>query len=266
MSKYLIYQYWTGPTIEPCGQYGIECMKQYADRIGADYIFDRDPTYFNGICSEPVAFSSFIPVFDEKYHKYDAVLTLDTDIFPVDGLDVNIFEQDLAEMNICEEVHMPKLKSQVNTYNQQKEWSEEVERYCGITMPKNSDGLFKIYNGGLALYTQEGMIKGKERLKPIQPFIDHFRRRFSRKLFYRDQAYVHAMFCSNLLTTKELDVSWNTQIHWMPNTRGKKRPVVDIRNENTKFVHLQLTGSGSWDKQMIREAVNLPVNQWSFRR
>jgi hypothetical protein len=272
--KNLIYQYWidgnshgSGPTIEKCAQYGIEQMKQYADRIGAEYKFDRNPTLFNDICSEPAAFNSFMPVFNEQYHEYDAVLTLDTDIFPVDGLDVNIFDQDLAEMNICEEVHMPKLKSQVNTYNQQKQWSEEVERHCGITLPKNSEGFYKIYNGGLALYTQEGMIKGKERLKPIQPFIDHFRRKFNRKLFYRDQAYVHAMFCSNLLTTKELDVAWNTQIHWRPNTKGTKenRPVIDIRNKDTKFVHLQLSGSGSWDKQMIWEAVNLPVNEWSFR-
>lgn len=272
MKKYLIYQYWidgnshsSGPTMEKCAKYGVEEMQKYAKAIGAEYKFDRNPTFFNKICSQPAAFNSFMPVFNEEYHDYDAVLTLDTDIFPVDGIKENIFEQDLAEMNICEEVHMPKLKKSIGTYHIQESWSKEVERFYGISMPKNKDGLYKIYNGGLAIYTQEGMIKGKERLKPIQPFIDHFRRKFSRKLFYRDQAYVHAMFCSNLLTTKELDVAWNTQIHWKPNTKGK-RPVIDIRNKDTKFVHLQLSGSSDWDKQKIWEAVNSPVDEWSFRK
>jgi hypothetical protein len=263
--KNLIYQYWIGPSMEKCAEYGIECMKAYANKIGAEYVFERNPKFFNGKCSEPAAFNSFQPVFNEEFHDYDAVLTLDTDIFPVDGIEENIFESNLAEMNICEEVHMPALKKQTGGYDVQEKWSKEVEKYYGVTLPKNSDGLYKIYNGGLAIYTKEGMRKGKELMKPIQPFMDYFRPKFGRKLFWRDQAYVHAMFVASGLTTKELDVKWNTQIHWKPNTNGPKRPVIDIRNEDTKFIHLQLSGSSGWDKQKIWEAVNLPVSMWSFR-
>ena len=263
--KNLIYQYWIGPSMEKCAEYGIECMKAYANKIGAEYVFERNPKFFNGKCSEPAAFNSFQPVFNEEFHDYDAVLTLDKDIFPVDGIEENIFESDLAEMNICEEVHMPALKKQTGGYQVQEQWSKEVEKYYGVTLPKNSDGLYKIYNGGLAIYTKEGMRKGKELMKPIQPFMEHFRPKFGRKLFWRDQAYVHAMFVASGLTTKELDVKWNTQIHWKPNTNGPKRPVIDIRNEDTKFIHLQLSGSSGWDKQKIWEAVNLPVSMWSFR-
>jgi len=272
MKKYLIYQYWidgnshsSGPTMEKCAEYGVEQMRSYAERIGAEYKFERNPKFFNSICSQPAAFNSFAPVFQEEYHQYDAVLTLDTDIFPVDGCDDNIFEGDLGEMNICQEVHMPALKKSIGTYGIQEQWSKEVERYYGIELPKNEDGLYKIYNGGLALYTKDGMKKGKELFKPIQEFMDHFRPRFSRKLFWRDQAYVHAMFASGLLESKELDVKWNTQIHYKPNTSGPKRPVVDIRTPDTKFIHLQLSGSSDWDKQKIWEAVNLPVDLWSFR-
>jgi len=263
--KNLIYQYWIGPSMEKCAEYGIECMKAYAKKIGAEYVFERNPKFFNGKCSEPAAFNSFQPVFNEEFHDYDAVLTLDTDIFPVDGIEENIFESNLAEMNICEEIHMPALKKQTGGYDVQEKWSKEVEKYYGVTLPKNSDGLYKIYNGGLAIYTKEGMRKGKELMKPIQPFMDYFRPKFGRKLFWRDQAYVHAMFVASGLTTKELDVKWNTQIHWKPNTNGPKRPVIDIRNEDTKFIHLQLSGSSGWDKQKIWEAVNLPVSMWSFR-
>jgi hypothetical protein len=42
-----------------------------------------------------------------------------------------------------------------------------------------------------------------------------------------------------------------------------KRPVIDTRNEKTCFVHVQLSGSGSWDKQKIWESVNLPVDLWN---
>lgn len=262
--KNLIYQYWIGPKMEKCAEYGVESMKAYAKKIGAEYVFERNPTFFNKICDEPAAFNSFQPVFNEDFHDYDAVLTLDTDIFPIDGIEENIFESDLAEMNICEEVHMPALKKKVGTYGVQERWSKEVEKFYNIELPKNSAGLYKIYNGGLAVYTKEGMRKGKDLMKPIQPFMDHFKPKFSRKLFWRDQAYVHAMFIASGLQTRELSVKWNTQIHWEPNTSGR-RPVIDMRNKDTRFVHMQLSGSGSWDKQQIWEAVNLPVDLWSFR-
>ena len=38
--KNLIYQYWNGPKIEKCAEYGIECMKAYAKSIDAEYISD----------------------------------------------------------------------------------------------------------------------------------------------------------------------------------------------------------------------------------
>ena len=40
-------------------------MKAYAKQIGAEYVFERDSTFFKDITSEPVAFNSFKPVFDE---------------------------------------------------------------------------------------------------------------------------------------------------------------------------------------------------------
>ena len=266
--KNLIYQYWNGPKIEKCAEYGVECMKAYAKRIGAEYIFERNPTFFDKICMEPTAFNSFQPVFNEEFHVYDNVLTLDTDIFPVDGITQNIFEEDLGEMNICEEVHMPYLKKNLSGWQhggaEQNKWSQEVEKYCNITMPKNKDGLYKIYNGGLAVYSKEGMKKGKELFWDIDPFIKHFRNKFKNKLFFRDQAYVHAMFVAGGLNSKELDVKWNTQIHWKPNTGNMpERPVIDNRNKKTCFVHMQLSGSGSWEKQKLWEAVNLPVELWS---
>ncbi len=75
------------------------------------------------------------------------------------------------------------------------------------------------------------------------------------------------MLYTGSLDTRILDSSWNSQIHWQPNTEPnnkRMRPVIDNRNEETKFVHVQLTGSGNWDYKKIWQAVNLPVEEWNW--
>ena len=268
--KTLIYQYWYGDKMEKQAEYGREAMEAYAKRIGAEYRFERNPTFFDGVCEQPVSFSCLMPVFNEEFHEYDAVLSLDLDIFPVEGLTENIFETDFGEMNLCQEEHMPALKKKYggSTRNRgiaaHEAWSARVKEIYGVDMPKNDEGLYKIYNSGLVLYSKEGMKKAKEQFKPIQEFIDNFRPHFKPKLFWRDQAYIHAMFGICDMDCRELDVGWNTQIHYMPNTKAPNRPVVDCRNDNTKFVHVQLSGSGEWDKDKIWRVVNLPVNEWDI--
>ena len=67
----LIYQYWYGKDMENCAKYGKEVMSAYAKRIGAEYRFDRNPTFFDCICEQPISFSCLMPVFNPEFHKYD---------------------------------------------------------------------------------------------------------------------------------------------------------------------------------------------------
>ena len=76
----LIYQYWYGKDMENCAKYGKEVMSAYAKRIGAEYRFDRNPTFFDCICEQPISFSCLMPVFNPEFHKYDAVLSVDMDM------------------------------------------------------------------------------------------------------------------------------------------------------------------------------------------
>jgi len=271
--KTLIYQYWYGATMEPCAKYGKQAMEAYANRIGAEYRFERDPTFFNGVCEQPVSFSCLMPVFNEDFHKYDAVVSVDLDIFPVDGLTENIFDTDFGEMNLCQEAHMPALKKQFGGSSRNRglqahnAWSKRMKDLYGVDMPKNNEGLYKIYNSGLVLYSKEGMRKAKEQFTPIQTFVNNFKPKFKPKLFWRDQAYIHAMFVVGGLDSRELNTGWNSQVHWMPKTvakPGKHRPVVDCRNKDTKFVHVQLSGSGQWSYDRIWRVVNLPVEKWNL--
>ena len=44
MSKNCVYQYWDGPVRESC-RAGVDAMREYANRIGAEYIFDDNPHF-----------------------------------------------------------------------------------------------------------------------------------------------------------------------------------------------------------------------------
>ena len=89
--KNIIYQYWDG-NIFLGVLAGVENMKAYAKRLGADYIFEENPTFV----TNPAAYSPhqgpFKPIYTDKSHEYDNVLFADTDVFAVDGLEENIFE------------------------------------------------------------------------------------------------------------------------------------------------------------------------------
>ena len=40
-------------------------------------------------------------------------------------------------------------------------------------------------------------------------------------------------------------------------------PINDERTDDTKFVHVQMTGH-KWDEKGLYEIVNLPQSKWSF--
>lgn len=270
--KTLIYQYWYGKEMENGAKYGKKLMSSYAKQIGADYRFDRDPQFFKNIVEQPVSYSALMPVFNEEFHKYDAVLTIDMDIYPIEGLQENIFETDFGEMTLCQEAHMASLKKNHPSksgsnrgYNAHVAWSKRMKKLYGVDMPKDKQGLYKIYNSGLVIYSKAGMKKAKERFIHPQKFVNQFKPHFKPVLFWRDQAYTHAMFVTAGLNTRELSSEWNSQIHWAPGTtrdpKTKKRPVIDCRTKNTKFVHVQMSGSGHWSDKKLWNITNSP-KQW----
>ena len=103
----LIYQYWIGE-IEPCAVHGTNAMAAYADRIGAEYIFEHNPKFISEMVTKWAShYSALRPVFDESFHEYDNVLFADCDVFPVEGLTTNIFDEPCADIGICEEIGEP---------------------------------------------------------------------------------------------------------------------------------------------------------------
>ena len=74
----LIYQYYEGKVTTGVAA-GVLLMKDYAERIGAEYIFDDNQGW---IKSNPY-YGAFRPVIDPEFDKYDNILFADCDIIPV---------------------------------------------------------------------------------------------------------------------------------------------------------------------------------------
>ena len=111
-AKNLIYQYWDG-NILPGVKAGSENMKKYAERIGADYLFELNPRFVTNLGGFSPHYGSFKPIYDESFHVYDNVLYADTDVFAVDGLEENIFDNFNVDMGICTEPFQPKQRSKI---------------------------------------------------------------------------------------------------------------------------------------------------------
>ena len=71
--KTAIYQYWYGSKPKESANAGRKNMEAYANKIGADYIFETDPKFYGGPCSLEKKYSALRPIYDDMFLKYDKV-------------------------------------------------------------------------------------------------------------------------------------------------------------------------------------------------
>jgi hypothetical protein len=100
--KNLIYQYWDGE-INDGAKYSAKLMKAYAEEIGAEYLFELNPKFRTDLGKYSPHYGQFKVVYDSKFKIYDNILFADTDIFPVEKLNKNIFSDFASEVGICTE-------------------------------------------------------------------------------------------------------------------------------------------------------------------
>ena len=98
MVKNLIYQYWLG-TPGDAVKYGVENMRTYAERIGAEYQFKTNPRWAQEYTDIPQYYNAFEPIWGKRFEEYDNILFADTDVFAVEGLQESIFDQDIGINN-----------------------------------------------------------------------------------------------------------------------------------------------------------------------
>ena len=266
--KNLIYQYWLGN--RPIGvNAGIDNMKSYAEQVGADYIFQTNPRWAADYCDIPEYYNAFEPIYNQKvFDQYDKILFVDTDVFAVDGLQENIFDQEIADIGICREKHKEitrgKGEGNINAKTD-KLWNAYLVKKYGKSMPLNDNGDMKVFNTGVVMYTPEGREKARKNFKPFQEYINYIRATSLNRFYQIDQNYLHAMLTIADMNVTEMDDGWNTYIHYAGNAAEVPRPVYDGRDDrDAKFVHVQLRNADNKDAAWHHTIVNKPQSEWKL--
>lgn len=269
--KTAIYQYWDGPvreSVHAC----VKNIKAYADRIGADYLFEDNPQFIAkdmkmNLGSYTPHYGSFKVIFNSDWDQYDKILFLDTDVFAVDGLEENIFDHFHGEIGICDEPFQPKQR-QITTGQITSARDETFAQFCkeryGVDIPRTEEGLVRAYNTGMVLYSKEGRLKAQRDFEPFPQFMEGIKRKGLIPFYYSDQGYLHAMMFAKGFDVQEMDNNWNSYIHGTRDINHAKRYIVDHRTPDTKFVHCQFPGADNLNEEQLLKIVNLPRDQWEY--
>lgn len=263
-----IYQYWDG--IATSGvKAGVEAMKKYADTIGVDYIFEQEPRFVTNLGKYSPHFGQFKIAFDSKFDVYDNILFCDTDVFPVDGLTDNIFERlKGADIGICTEPMQPAIREtntgQINKANDDR-WADIVKRLYNADVPRDIKGRIKVYNSGVVLYNRNALNTIKSRFIKFDKYVYDIRASNLPAFYTCDQPYLHAMIFANNMNYIELNSGWNSIVHYIgPKNSHGVRIVNDQRNQDTKFVHIQLSNADYFDSDTLWRITNLPEKDWKL--
>ena len=263
----LIYQYWDGNVTASC-RAGVAAMKIYADRIGADYLFEENPRFVTNLGGYSPHYGSFKPIFDASFDKYDNVLFCDTDIFPVDGLTESIFDNFVADVGICTEPLQPKLRKETPgriTSAHDERWASIIKGKWNADMPRNEDGLLKVYNSGVVMWSRKGRMKAKEKFVPFKEYVNLIKSTPGLIAFYTaDQNYLHAMLTVAGMDYVDLNNGWNSYIHYIKEPKTNKKVPNDTRTKDTKFVHIQMAGADHYDAEKLNRITNLPKDEWNI--
>ena len=263
-----IYQYWDGSPSKGSDA-GQRAMKVYADRIDADYIYEDNPKFVTNLGQYSPHYGGFKPLFDPQFDNYDYILFADTDVWPVEHLDTNIFDQFYdtnTEIGICEEWIQPQMRKTtnvggINAANDNK-WANLIESQYSIKVPRTPDGDVKVYNSGVVVYSKQGRLKAQQHFVDFKRYVGMIQSAGLPSFYTCDQTYLHAMLDVCNFNWTVMDYKWNSSVFYKPGTTGI-RPVVDLRN-GANFVHIQLNGKHHKDAETLWRVTNLSVDQWKL--
>ena len=267
--KTLIYQYRDGDETSE-SKYSVECFKEYAERINSEHLYEHNPRFVTNLGSFSSHYGCFKPIFEPSIAEhYDYVLYVDTDVFPTEKLNKNIFDQfkgNDIDIGICEEWNAPEVRTKhtiagINNENDER-WVKLMESLYNIKLPRTENNLPKVYNSGVVVYSKQGMLKAKYKFIKFNLYTSMIESAQLPPFYTCDQPYLHAMLEVAKMNWLTMDYSWNSSVHYQPGTKAPS-PVVDLR-DCAKFVHVQLAGANNFDKVKMNRVVNKPVNQWAI--
>ena len=267
--KNLIYQVWAGE-LRPGCKYSSKLMKDYCEKIGADYRLDIDPNIASKLVDANGMYWEWLnPVCDDSFLEYDKVCVVDLDVFPVDGLEENIFEEEIDLFGVCTEPFQGKYRNSttiggsINSQNDEK-WAKECFKLYGAKMPRDQDGFLKVYNAGMVVFTNNGMQYARNHFTSFQQYTNDMRKLNLGRFYTVDQNYFHMEAVRSGRMT-EMHNGWNNYIHYTRGPLGLADPIHDSRNNETKFVHVQLSGADYFDDDKLYNITNKSRAFWKLQ-
>lgn len=262
--KNIIYQYWQGD-MKPGVKESTRLIKEYADRIGAEYRFDHNVTIAGKVVNVPIYYEPANPLVDKSFDKYDNVALIDIDVFPVEDLSENIFDQLNGEdAGICTEPAQPFFRQVYNvagiTNANDTRWTNLLKEVWGIEYSYDKEGRPKVFNTGVVVISKTGLQKMKTTWASFQDYVNYMGVNGFPKFYRLFQDYFSAFIHKNNFTFKELPNSWNCYMHKLGSHPNAS--VNDTRTEDAKLVHIMFRTADDWDPTALWQITNKPQSEW----
>ena len=264
--KNIIYQYWKGD-LKPGVVYSTELIKKYAEKIGAEYRFDHNKIIAGKVCSIPIYYEPANPLVDPYFDDYDNVALIDIDVFPVENLNENLFDQlDGEDVGICTEPDQPFFRSTMNvsdiTYENDVRWAQFLKDKWNVKYSYDEKDRPMVYNTGVVVISKEGLKKMKTQWPSFQEYVNSMQTLRLARFYYLFQDYFSAFIHMDGFKFKKLHNGWNSYMHKLrshPNAT-----INDTRTEDTKLVHIMFRTADDWPKEALYQVTNLPVKDWKL--
>ena len=262
----IIYQYWKGP-MKPGVKASTKLMKEYADRIGAEYRFDLNKDIASKTVDVPIYYEPANPLVDPWFDDYDNIMLADIDVFPVEGLTENIFDElDGEDAGICTEPMQPHFRQiyDVAGINNQADnrWCRLLKQTWDIDYSYDEQKRPMVYNTGVVIISKKGLAKMKKEWPSFQKYVNAVRSVGFPRFYVFFQDYFSAFIHMKGFNFKALDNGWNSYVHKLgshPNAT-----VNDTRTANTKLVHIMFRTADDWPEESLWQITNNPVSEWQL--
>jgi hypothetical protein len=247
----LIYQFWKGE-IPAYADLSRRLFAAYAERHGADYHFDDNPTFFTGKYAE--YFHALRPVYDDAFLAYDRIIFVDSDVYPKAAASAGILHCPVEHIGMVEELSPAIRQDRPKWITDAKErrWATISEVLFRSRPPRRPDGNPRAFNSGVIVYTREGLRTARASF-PDRALYSLVMRLALLPRFYRlDQNYLGmACFRKGIRFTK-LDPSWNRIVKA---TELDDKLKVTAASADTAFVHWQVRNRRDFSERQILDLV-----------
>lgn len=266
--KAVIYQFWEG-NLTSGNEAGVKLMKEYADRIGVEHVFELNPKWptdakikRQNLGRYNPHYGAFKPLFDVSYDHYDYILFCDTDVVPrktyehIFGEFMQMSMDSQCEIGICEEHMQPELRSKYSfggiSASADLKWHDLIKKTYGTEMAKDNKGRHRVFNSGCVMYSARARKKAQEVFVDFHSYCSLMANNMP-SFYQGDQNYLNAMLPK--FDWAIMDYKWNSQVFFQPGTSGEFRPISDYTNDETNFVHVQLRGADNYNMNRLKKVI-----------